>query len=197
MYEYIKGNLCEINPAFAVIETGGIGYNIHISVNTYTKIQDRKDEACKLFLHQLVREDAHLLYGFFDKHERELFRLLISVSGVGANTARMMLSSLSANDIQIAIQKADVDQLKSIKGIGIKTAQRIILDLKDKVGKTTDEHQISVPKDNTIRDESLSALIALGFAKKTAETAIDKILKATGKEPVNVEFLIKKALKEL
>jgi len=193
MYEFIKGVITDINPANVIIETGGIGYSVKISLNTYSKLN--RQNTAKLLLHQLVREDAHLLYGFAEPAERELFRNLISVNGVGANTAIMMLSSLTPDEIISAISTGNVNALKSIKGIGAKTAQRIIIDLKDKLGKFAETTQFLMPADNTIRNESLSALVMLGFAKKDAEKAIDKILK---EHPgIEVESVIKKALKRL
>ncbi|MGQ7868988.1 Holliday junction branch migration protein RuvA [Sunxiuqinia sp. sy24] len=194
MYEYIQGKLTGLTPANAVIEAGSIGYFIHISLNTYSLINGK--EQTKLFLHQTVREDAHLLYGFAEASERELFRLLISVNGIGSNTALMMLSSLAAEEIRQAILGEDVNLLKSIKGIGAKTAQRVIIDLKDKIGKTAASDQILISKaDNTIRDEALSALVMLGFAKKNIEKELDKLLKANPE--LTVEDTIKRALKGL
>jgi len=194
MYEYIQGKITGLTPANAVIEAGSIGYFIHISLNTYSLINGK--ENAKLFLHQVVREDAHLLYGFAELAERELFRLLISVNGIGSNTALMMLSSLSPEEIRQAILQENVVLLKSIKGIGAKTAQRVIIDLKDKIGKTAASDQILIsPADNTIRDEALSALVMLGFAKKNIEKELDKLLKAS--PDLTVEETIKKALKGL
>ncbi|KOH43991.1 Holliday junction branch migration protein RuvA [Sunxiuqinia dokdonensis] len=194
MYEYIQGKLSGLSPANAVIEAGSIGYFIHISLNTYSLINGK--EQARLFLHQVVREDAHLLYGFAEAAERELFRLLISVNGIGSNTALMMLSSLTAEEIRRAILEENVNLLKSIKGIGAKTAQRVIIDLKDKIGKTAASDQIlNSPADNTIRDEALSALVMLGFAKKNIEKELDKLLKAN--PDLTVEETIKKALKGL
>lgn len=193
MFEYIKGTLAEINPAYTVIESGGIGYFIHISLNTYSALSGK--ESSILYLHQIVREDLNALYGFIDKNEREIFRLLISVSGIGANTARMMLSSLNPAELRIAILENDVNKLKSVKGIGLKTAQRVIIELKDKLGKTGTSDEIFSQPDNTLKDEALSALIMLGFPKKAVEKAIDKIVKS---EPgISVEDLVKKALKIL
>lgn len=193
MYEYIRGKLTEISPAHAVLENEGIGYFINITVNTFSKLKD--GEFTTLYIHQIVREDANLLYGFISKGEREMFRSLILVSGIGPNTGRMMLSSLNSNEIRNAILTDDVDLLKSIKGIGAKTAQRIIIDLKDKIGKVDDSEQISFNQNNTIKEESLSALIMLGFAKKTVEKVIAKIIK---EDPdTNVEGIVKKALKLL
>lgn len=194
MYEYIQGKLGGLTPTNAVIEAGSIGYFIHISLNTYSLINGK--EQARLFLHQVVREDAHLLYGFAEATERELFRLLISVNGIGSNTALMMLSSLTAEEIRRAILEENVSLLQSIKGIGAKTAQRVIIDLKDKVGKVTDSGQTLISRaDNTIRDEALSALVMLGFARKNIEKELDKLLKAN--PDLTVEETIKKALKGL
>ncbi|WP_430972588.1 Holliday junction branch migration protein RuvA [Sunxiuqinia rutila] len=194
MYEYIQGKIAGLTPANAIIEAGSIGYFIQISLNTYSLINGK--EHTKLFLHQTVREDAHLLYGFAEAGERELFRLLISVNGIGSNTAMMMLSSLTAEEIRQAILGENVNLLKSIKGIGAKTAQRVIIDLKDKIGKTAASDQILISKaDNTIRDEALSALVMLGFAKKNIEKELDKLLKAN--PDLTVEDTIKRALKGL
>ncbi|MDP3431738.1 MAG: Holliday junction branch migration protein RuvA, partial [Bacteroidota bacterium] len=153
------------------------------------------NETAKLYIHQVIREDAHLLYGFYAETERELFRMLISVSGIGSNTAIMMFSSLSPDEIRSAILTENVNLLKSIKGIGIKTAQRVIIDLKDKVGKSPASEQIVASADNTLRNEALSALIMLGFAKKPVEKELDKILIANPKQ--SVESVIKQALKSL
>ena len=194
MYEYIQGKLGGLTPTNAVIEAGSIGYFIHISLNTYSLINGK--EQARLFLHQVVREDAHLLYGFAEATERELFRLLISVNGIGSNTALMMLSSLTAEEIRRAILEENVSLLQSIKGIGAKTAQRVIIDLKDKVGKVTDSGQTLISRaDNTIRDEALSALVMLGFARKNIEKELEKLLKAN--PDLTVEETIKKALKGL
>ena len=194
MYEYIKGTVAEINPASIVVEAGSFGYRIHISLNTYSKISG--EGSVKIFLHQVVREDAHLLYGFADVSERELFRLLISVSGIGSNTAMMMLSSLSPDEIRKAIMGDNVLLLKSIKGIGAKTAQRIIIDLKDKVGKIPIGDKVLIPSANSeVRDEALVALTTLGFTRKSVETELDKILKTN--PSMSVEMLIKTALKGL
>jgi Holliday junction DNA helicase RuvA len=193
MYEYIRGKIIECNPAHVVIEAGEIGYFINISLNTYSKINGKKEGL--LFLHQTIREDAHLLYGFFDKNERGLFRNLISVNGVGSSTAIMMLSSLSPDEIASAVTTENVAVLKGVKGIGIKTAQRIIIDLKDKLGKLFETDQILPLSDNTILNESLSALVMLGFGKKEAEKVVTKILK---EQPLStVEGVIKLALKRL
>jgi Holliday junction DNA helicase RuvA len=194
MYEYIQGKLVKLTPTYAIIENSGIGYFINITLFTYSFLEGKNDG--RLYIHQAIREDAHILYGFSDSQEREMFRMLISVSGIGANTSRMMLSSLSYNEIGTAIQRSDVNLLKTIKGIGLKTAQRVVIDLKDKLGKSTAEGEIFIPsKGNTLKDESLSALIMLGFSKTTVEKVIDKIL--AGDSNISVEELIKKALKQL
>ncbi|MCD6354877.1 MAG: Holliday junction branch migration protein RuvA [Prolixibacteraceae bacterium] len=193
MFEFIRGTIIEMNPASIVIEAGGIGYFVNISLNTYSKLNGQKET--KLLLHQIVREDAHILYGFADKGERDLFRNLISVNGVGANTAIMMLSSLNTDELIAAVTTENVVVLKAVKGIGAKTAQRIIIDLKDKLGKIADTGQFLLSPDNTIRNESLSALVMLGFAKKNAEKVVAKILQ---EQPgAAVESVIKQALKRL
>lgn len=194
MYEYIQGKIASLTPANAVIEAGSIGYFIHISLNTYSIINGK--EQTRLFLHQVVREDAHLLYGFAEFVERELFRLLISVNGIGSNIALMMLSSLSPEEIRKAILEENVILLKSIKGIGAKTAQRVILDLKDKIGKTAASDQILISStNNTIRDEALSALVMLGFARKNIEKELDNLLKVNPE--LSLAETIKMALKGL
>ncbi|MFV0590171.1 MAG: Holliday junction branch migration protein RuvA [Draconibacterium sp.] len=193
MYEYIRGNITDISPANIVIEAGGLGYFINISLNSYSQLSGKKDT--RLYLHQIVREDAHILYGFADLGERELFRNLISVNGVGASTAIMMLSSLTPDEIKSAVTTENVVVLKAVKGIGAKTAQRIIIDLKDKLGKITESGQIFLSPDNTIRNESLSALVMLGFAKKDAEKVVSKILQE--QPDATVESVIKQALKRL
>jgi Holliday junction DNA helicase RuvA len=193
MINYIKGTITELNPASVTVETGGIGYFINISVNTFTKL-DGKTE-CKILVHEVIREDAHQLFGFADKDEREMFRHLISVSGIGANTARMMLSSLTSGEIENAIIESNVNLLKGVKGIGLKTAQRIIVDLKDKTGKLTASGEIFTIEDNTIRSEALSALIMLGFARSAVSKVLDKIIRED--KNLTVEDLIKRALKNL
>jgi len=203
MYDYIQGKLAEINPTYAVIDTGGIGFILHITLNTYVKISDLQH--CKLYAHQVVREDAHVLFGFADLEERELFRLLISVSGVGPNTARLLLSSLNVAELKDAIVTGKVGILKSVKGIGEKSAQRIIVDLKDKVDKGTNISQKVDFSHNTIREQSLSGLVILGFPRKVAEKAVDEVIKELRQAAVNenaeavlsVERLIKEALKRL
>jgi Holliday junction DNA helicase RuvA len=193
MYEFIRGNIVELNAASIIVEAGGIGYFIKISLNTYSKLNGKKEGL--LLLHQVVRDDAHILFGFADKGERELFRNLISVNGVGAVTAIMMLSSLNQDELVSAVTTENVAVLKGVKGIGAKTAQRIIIDLKDKFGKLPETGQISLSPDNTIRNESLSALVMLGFVKRDAEKIVSKILQ---EQPgTTVESVIKQALKRL
>lgn len=191
MFEHIKGAVSGLNPASVVIEAGDIGYLIHISLTTYTQLHG--SEKARLFLHQIVREDAHLLYGFYGQEERELFRLLISVNGIGANTAIMMLSSHKPDEIQNAILSENVGLLKSIKGIGIKTAQRVIIDLKDKIGKLPAGDLLFRPSGSQVRAEAVSALEMLGFNKKAVEKLIDQVL--IEQPAITVENLIKLALK--
>ncbi|MFT4898560.1 MAG: Holliday junction DNA helicase RuvA [Flavobacteriales bacterium] len=194
MIHHIKGRLTEKSPTHAVIEAGGVGYFLNISLVTFSKISN--DENCTLYTHLSIKEDAHTLYGFAEKSEREIFRKLISVSGVGASTARVMLSSLSSDEITAAIVTGDVDTLKSIKGIGAKSAQRIIVDLKDKLGKIEGlEQNILTFSNNSARDESLSALLALGFTKNSVDKVLNNVLKA--QPDLGVEGLIKEALKNL
>jgi len=194
MIHHIKGRLTEKSPTHAVIEAGGVGYFLNISLVTFSKISN--DENCTLYTHLSIKEDAHTLYGFAEKSEREIFRKLISVSGVGASTARVMLSSLSSDEITAAIVTGDVDTLKSIKGIGAKSAQRIIVDLKDKLGKIEGlEQNILTFSNNSARDESLSALLALGFTKNSVDKVLNNVLKA--QPDLCVEGLIKEALKNL
>lgn len=195
MYEYIKGKVEEISPAFIIVEAGGIGYNILISLQTYEELKDKGE--VKVFLYHHLREDDEQLYGFASKNERELFKHLISVSGVGVGSARMMLSSLSDEEIRNAIIGEDVRKIKSIKGIGQKTAQRIILDLKDKIIKGGGgDTIISVPSANDkIIDEASTALLNLGFTKASISKIIPEILKT---EPqATIETIIKEALKRL
>jgi Holliday junction DNA helicase RuvA len=193
MFEYIKGSVARLKPSHIVLEANSVGYFITISLNTYTQLNGM--DTVKLFIHQVIREDAHQLYGFATESERELFRMLISVSGIGSNTAIMMFSSLSPDEISNAILNENVNLLKSIKGIGIKTAQRVIIDLKDKIGKSPISEQFVASADNTLRVEALSALVMLGFAKKPAEKELDKILAA--QPNLSVENVIKLALKSL
>ncbi|UMB52664.1 Holliday junction branch migration protein RuvA [Lutibacter sp. A64] len=193
MITHIKGKLIEKNPTYVVVETAGLGYLLHISLNTYSKISD--DELVFLYTHLSVKEDSHTLFGFVDKIEREIFRLLISVSGVGPSIARTMLSSMTTDEIQQAIASENVGVIKSVKGIGVKTAQRVLIDLKDKILKTYNIDEVSASVNNTNKNEALSALEVLGFVKKQAEKVIDKILLEDN--TLSVEALIKKALKNL
>ena len=193
MYEYLRGKIADSSPAHVVLDINGIGYFINISLNTYTQLSGKKE--IMLYIHENIREDAFNLYGFSDDTERVLFRHLISVSGIGSNTARMMLSSLAPDELNNAILTGNVSVLKAIKGIGAKTAQRIIVDLKDKLGKTSGDAKIFASLDNTTREESLSALVMLGFAKASARKVVDKILAAKPDE--TVENVIKQALKML
>ena len=193
MITHVQGRLVEKNPTDVVIDCNGVGYLLNISLHTYSQIPDK--EHLKLYTHLQVREDSHTLYGFSTLVEREVFRLLISVSGVGASTARTMLSSLSPEEVREAIAHDDVRVIQSVKGIGAKTAQRVILDLKDKILKTYNLDELSVNRSNTSKDEALSALEVLGFNKKQAERVVDKIVK---QDPdANVETVIKEALKNL
>lgn len=193
MITHIQGKLVEKNPTYLVIDCNGIGYFINISLHTFSQIPDQ--ENLKLYTYLHIREDAHTLYGFFQKFEREVFKLLISVSGIGTNTARMMLSSLAAKQVCDAIVSDDVATIQSVKGIGAKTAQRVIIDLRDKILKIYDLEEVSVPQNNTNKDEALSALEVLGFARKQSEKVLNKIIgEATG---LTVEEMIKRALKNL
>jgi Holliday junction DNA helicase RuvA len=193
MIAHIQGRLVEKTPTEVIIDCNGVGYHINISLHTYSLLPD--SESLKLFTFLQIREDAHLLYGFVEKQERELFKLLLSVSGVGASTARTMLSSLAPGQIIQAIASNDIGTMQSMKGIGAKTAQRIILDLKEKVLKVYNLDEVSLVESNTNKEEALSALEVLGFVRKTAEKVIDKIIRETPKD--SVENLIKQALKNL
>ena len=193
MFEYIKGDINELTPTAVIVENHGMGYYINITLNTYSQLSGYKSS--HLYLHQVVRDDAHILFGFKEMKEREVFRLLISVSGVGANTARVMLSSLTAEEVKKAIFSNNSKTLQDVKGIGAKTAQRIIIELKDKIGKEDEIGQIVLLQDNTIREEALSALVMLGFVKNSVDKILDKIIKANA--PTSVEELIKVALKQL
>jgi len=194
MFEYVKGSITDLKPTYVVVDCSGVGYYINISLQTYSGLEGKKEAL--VYLHQVVREDAHLLFGFTNIEERELFRLLISVSGVGANTARVILSSMSAGEIQKAIMNADINALKQVKGIGLKTAQRIVVDLKDKVvGKDVGSSQLFATLNNTTRQEALSALVMLGFSKSAVEKVLDQLLKVEDNQ--SVEGLIKLALKRL
>ena len=193
MITHIQGKLIEKTPTYVVIDVNGIGYKIKISLQTFSAI---KGELCKLFTHFSVKEDSHTLFGFFEESERHLFRNLISVSGVGPSTAQIILSTFSPDEIIYHITTADVAAVQSVKGIGAKTAQRIIIDLKDKVAKGLPTSNLLFDKmDNTTKQEALSALVALGFAKKGAESKIEKVLKSNP-EIVSVEELVKTALSQ-
>ncbi len=193
MITHIKGRLVEKTPTYVVIDCQGIGYKLHISLQTFSNI---KEENCLLFTHLSVKEDSHTLYGFLDENERSLFRNLISVSGVGPSTAQIVLSTFSANETRQYIISADVAALQSVKGIGGKTAQRIIIDLKDKLGKGIASSDIPLYQDNDLRNQALSALVALGFSKKIAEQKVDKILR-DNPEDISVEALVKAALSQM
>lgn len=195
MLDYIKGTIAELNPAYVVVDNRGLGYMINISLNTYDKLAKvASGDDALLYVYEAIREDAHLLYGFADKHERELFLLLISVSGVGVNTARMILSSMTAADLEKNIASASVGTLKSVKGVGAKTAQRIIVDLKDKIkvpGDTLIEE--SGQASGEVFEEAMAALVMLGFTQQMSQKALKKLFK---QEPgIQVEDAIKKALK--
>ncbi|MDF1575812.1 MAG: Holliday junction branch migration protein RuvA [Bacteroidales bacterium] len=191
MYEYIEGEFVEKSPAHIIVQAGHLAYFIHISVFTYSQISSQP--AGKIYLHFVVREDAQILFGFGSREEREIFRMLISVSGVGANTARLILSSLSPEEITQAILAGNVSLLQGIKGIGVKSAQRIIVDLKDKVGKGAGIDELFFSQNNTSREEALSALVALGFPKKTVEKILTRIL--SEQPELSVEEVVKAALK--
>jgi Holliday junction DNA helicase RuvA len=193
MIDYIKGNITQVTPTYVTVETSGIGYFINISLTTFSKLENKSE--IRILIHEIIREDTHQLYGFADTQEREIFRYLISVTGVGANTARMMLSSLNPSEIEQAIIGSDVNVLKSVKGIGLKTAQRIIVDLKEKLGKQAGSGEIFAFSDNTNREEALSALVMLGFAKSAVSKVLDKIVRE--EKNLTVEDMIKKALKNL
>lgn len=194
MLEYIKGEVVELNPTSVVIETGGLGYIAQISLYTYSALNEKRE--AKLFIYEAIREDAYLLFGFIDKRERELFLLLISVSGVGANTARMILSSLSPSELEAAISSGNANVLKTVKGIGSKTAERIIIDLKDKVKisgtESTPLPTTTVPVSNS---EAVAALVMLGFNQAASQKVVNRVVKES--PGASVEQIIKTALKML
>ena len=190
MISHINGKLVEKTPTYVVIDCNGVGYKLNISLQTYSSIQS---ENCKLLTHLAVKEDSHTLYGFYTSEERYLFRQLISVSGVGPSTARMILSTYSAEEIVNYIIKADVAAIQNVKGIGGKTAQRIIIDLKDKVGKGKETSDLLFTQDNTIKEEALSALLALGFTKKVAYKKMEEVMKNHEGE-ITVEDLVRRSL---
>jgi Holliday junction DNA helicase RuvA len=196
MITYIKGTLIEKKPAYVVVETaGGVAYGIHISLATFARLKE--NENVKLLTHYVIKEDAHQLYGFFDEEERSLFRLLISVNGIGVNTARLVLSSLSTEELINAIATENIRVIQGVKGLGLKTAQRVIIELKDKIGKTTPQNfeKITISY-NKNRVEALSAIMSLDFVKNSAEQTKEKIIRVEGTH-LTIEELIKRALKIL
>lgn len=198
MIEYIKGNLAELGPATAVIDCNGVGYALNISLNTFSAVQGKKE--CKLYVYEAIREDAYTLYGFADKQERELFLLLISVSGIGGNTARMILSALSPAELINVISSGNANLLKTVKGIGLKTAQRIIVDLKDKIKAATSPANMAdigmaAIANAEIQEEAIAALTMLGFAQAASQKVVIAIMKEDPTAPV--ERVIKQALKRL
>ena len=194
MYAYLEGKFTYKSPAQVYIDVNGVGYEVNISLNTYSHLQNL--DRGKLYTHLQVKEDAHTLFGFFDRQEKEMFLLLTGVSGVGASTARMMLSSLKPEEVSLAIVQSNVRQLESVKGIGKKTAERLVLELKDKIGRTASDANLSTQLGNSLEMDALNALTALGISKVQAEHAIQKIIRA---EPTvsQLEDLIKKALKAI
>jgi len=193
MITHLRGKLVEKNPTYVIVECNGVGYLAHISLNTFSSLPD--EEAVFLYTHLSVKEDSNTLYGFVSKIEREIFKLLISVSGVGPSIARTMCSSMTTEEIQHAIASSDVATIQSVKGIGAKTSQRVIIDLKDKIIKTYGIDEVSASQSNTNKTEALSALEVLGFTNKQSERVIDRILKEDN--TMSVENLIKQALKNL
>ena len=193
MINHIDGKLVEKTPTQIVIDCNGIGYSVNISLQTFSKIND---ERCKLFTHLSIKEDSHTLYGFYTENERKLFRYLISVSGVGPSTAQVILSTYKSDEIINYISSSDVNAIKNVKGIGLKTAQRIIIDLKDKVSKSAISEEISLGLNNTIQNEALSALVALGFSKKIAQQKIDKALR-NKQGNFDVETLVRESLSQM
>lgn len=194
MIDYIKGKITELTPTSAIIETGGIGYLTHISLTTYSSLENK--DSAQIYVYEAIREDAHLLFGFFTKEEREMFLLLISVSGIGANTARMILSSLSIAELQQCIAQDNVTALKNIKGIGLKTAQRVIIDLKDKIGRVAGEVKIAGTESySSVKQEAAQALVMLGFQQANINKALEKIF--SGSPSLTIEQAIKQALKLL
>ncbi|MCQ2300704.1 MAG: Holliday junction branch migration protein RuvA [Bacteroidales bacterium] len=193
MYEYLIGALAEATPAYAVVDCNGVGYMVEISVNTYTQIKDLTE--VKLLTHYIVREDAHLLFGFATADEREMFRQLIKISGVGVATARVMLSTLTVNELKEAVISNNVRAIQSVKGIGAKSAQKIILELQDKIGKVSDNALSALFESNKNVEEALTALVMLGFAKPAADKVLQQVNKLT--PGLSVEELIKQALKSL
>lgn len=195
MYAFISGKIAEITPAYAILDNHGVGYFINITLNTFTAIGEQPE--VKLFTHLQVLEDAHNLFGFYTAKERDMFEMLIGVSGIGCNTARLILSSLTVNELSTAIVNEDVKTIQAVKGIGSKTAQRLVIDLKDKVKKTEYLEVAAGPvvADNMSKNEALSALVILGFNRNAASKALDKLLKQN--PDASVEVLIREALKLL
>ena len=193
MYAFIAGKIAEITPAYAIIDNHGVGYFINITLNTFSAIGEQQE--VKLYTHLQVLEDAHNLFGFYTAKERDMFEMLISVSGVGCNTARLILSSLTVNELSTAIANEDIRTIQAVKGIGSKTAQRLVVDLKNKVRKTEYAEEIVGVVSNTVKNEALSALVTLGFSKNTASKTLDKLLKQS--PDASVEVLIREALKLL
>ena len=190
MIEYISGKIAELTPTYAVIDTHGLGYELNISLTTYSELENKSE--IKLLAHEVIREDAHIIFGFATKNERELFRLLIGVSGVGANTARMILSSITPPELEQVITSGDDKRLKGVKGVGVKTAQRIIVDLKDKIKPSGDTLFIEQTLSSDAFDEALAALLMLGFPKPQSQKVLTRLFK---EEPaLRVEQAIKKAL---
>lgn len=194
MIEFIRGRIADLNPAAAVIDTGAIGYLLNITLTTFTALQQAGAKEAKLLVHEVIREDARILYGFLDNRERELFRLLIGVSGIGANTARMILSSVPAPELEGVITSGDHARLKNVKGIGTKTAQRVIVDLRDKIKPAADTfslQQTAAPAAGEVFEEALSALVMLGFQRQQSQKALRKVFDAN--PAASVEEAIKKA----
>ncbi len=193
MLEYIKGEITELTPASVVVDCNGLGYLMNISLNTFTTLQGK--DRCKLYVYEAIREDAYILFGFTTKQERELFLQLITVSGVGANTARMILSSLGVQEVEQAIVDGNASLLKSVKGIGLKTAQRIIVDLKDKMKSAMPSSASMLLSNQEVREEAISALVTLGFSQSASQKAIDTILHDNPES--TVQQIIKAALRIL
>lgn len=193
MYEYFKGELASLEPTQAVVDCGGVGYLLEISLNTYEALRRADPKSVRLYAHHVVREDAQQLFGFTDISEREMFRLLIAINGVGCQTARMMLSSLTVDELRTAIAAQDVKKVQRVKGIGAKTAQRIVLELADKIGAAPQAAIAGIAVQNQARDEAMTALVMLGFAKPTVE----KLLMSADWAGMTVEDIIKEGLKRL
>ncbi len=196
MITHLRGNIIELSPTHLILDCNGIGYYLNISLNTFSKLNKVENDGCNILTHLHIREDAHTLFGFFEQEERKIFLMLLSVSGIGASTAMMILSSLNSNEIRMAILKEDLVTLKSIKGIGMKSAQRIIIDLKDKMTDLQlNQGDVLVQNDNIKRNEALSALETLGFSVKDINKVLDNILSENS--DISVEQVIKMSLKRL